>query len=255
MRNGILTTLAALLVCASAAATEVHGYGVSVLTGDSSRPEYHHNGSVYIEAIRGREFAIRLTNPTPNRVAVALSVDGLNTIDARHTDPWNAAKWILGPYESTEIFGWQVNDATARHFVFTGESHSYGAALGQTDNLGVIEAVFYVERQRPIARRQHYDTPRAEPMEKSEGATAGGTTSAQAPAPPSDDYAATGMGDRERHDVEHVNVDLDPHPVASARIRYEFRAQLVKLGVIPQTSPIDRREHARGFERYCPEVN
>jgi len=247
MRTHILTTLAALLVCASASATEVHGYGVSILTGDASRPEYHHNGSVYIEAIRGREFAIRLTNPTPNRVAVALSVDGLNTIDARHTDPWNATKWILGPYESTEIFGWQVNDETARHFVFTGEKHSYGAALGQTDNLGVIEAVFYAERQRPVARRQRdFEAPSS----KSEGAAA------QAPAPPSDDYAATGMGDRERHDVDRVDIDLDPHPVASTRIRYEFRPQLVKLGVIPQqTSPIDRREHARGFERYCPEVN
>ena len=44
------------------------------------------------------------------------------------------------------ISGWQVNDRTARSFYFTGErGTSYGAALGQTDNLGVIEAVFFRE--------------------------------------------------------------------------------------------------------------
>jgi len=247
MRHGILI-LAAVLVCAAAQATEVSGFNVSVLTDDAARPEYRHNGSVYVEAVRGREFAIRLTNPTPNRVAVALSVDGLNTIDARHSDPWSASKWILGPYESTEISGWQVNDRTARRFVFTGEKHSYGAFLGKTENLGVIEAVFYVERRPPIV--QEFSAPRG--AAKNE---AGGTTAAQAPAL-SDDYAATGMGERDRHEVERVAIDLDPHPIASARIRYEFRTQLVKLGVIPESpSPIERREHARGFERYCSEAN
>ena len=32
----------------------------------------------------------------------------------------DATKWVLGPYESTEISGWQVNDRTARGFFFTG---------------------------------------------------------------------------------------------------------------------------------------
>ena len=70
----------------------------------------------------------------------------------------------------------------------------------------------------------------------------------------SDDYAATGMGRRTRHEVERVDIDLDPQPVASIRIRYEFRAQLVKLGILPESPrPIERREQARGFGGYCPE--
>ncbi len=44
-----------------------------------------------------------------------------------------------------------------------------------------------------------------------------------------------------------------PSPVASARIRYEFWAQLVKLGVLLEPSPLERREGARGFGGYCPE--
>ena len=216
---------------------------LSVVVDGQSRPEYNHRGTTYIEAIRGREFSLRITNPTGHRVAVALAVDGLNTIDAKHTDGWNAAKWVLEPYESTEISGWQVSGTTARKFFFTGERSSYGAALGKTENLGVIEAIFYRERGRPIAQFREESKMR-------------GQESQAAPtAPPSaaadDEFAATGMGGRTRHEVERVDIDLDPHPIERVRIRYEFRPQLVKLGVI-RDWPLQRREKARGFE-YCPE--
>src|SRR5207247_2436970 len=127
-----------------------------------------HNGTFYLEAIRGASYSLRLTNPTPYRVGVALSVDGLNTIDARHTGARGAAKWILGPYETVVISGWQVNDRTARSFFFTGERRSYGAALGQTDNLGVIEAVFYRERQPRISEYAP-PPPRMQPRSDNEG--------------------------------------------------------------------------------------
>jgi hypothetical protein len=161
-------------------------------------------------------------------------------------DPWNAAKWILEPYGSTVISGWQVNDRTARRFFFTGEKNSYGAALGQTDNLGVIEAVFYRERQRRI-------TVIAPQMEQS-GKDAQAPRAAGA-APPNEDYAGTGMGGRTRHEVEMVDIELERTPAASVRLRYEFRPQLVKLGVLRPVyeSPLDRRERARGFGNFCPE--
>lgn len=220
--------------------------GLEVVVDGVRRPEYVHRGTTYVEAIRGREYALRVTNPYPYRVAVALAVDGLNTIDARHTDGWNASKWVLDPYESTEISGWQVNDSTARRFVFTGERHSYGAFLGATENLGVIEAIFYRERQRPIAQYRDGD------REESAGAAAAPRAETQRKAE-SDDYAATGMGDRTQHDVSRVDLDLDSHPMASVRIRYEFRPELIKLGVLSRArDPLERREKAHGFA-YCPE--
>lgn len=240
MRKLLLIALA--LASGTAAASNTGGFGMSVLLGDDARPEYHARGKVYVEAVRGADYSIRLTNPTPYRVAVALSVDGLNTIDAKHTDPWNASKWILEPYESTVIAGWQVNDQTARRFFFTGERNSYGAYLGQTENLGVIEAVFYRERRpKPRFRSQAME-------EKALPSPAAGA------AAPSDDYAATGMGDRTNHEVETVDIDLESTPAARVTIRYEFHPQLVRLGVFPRMEkPLERREHARGFGEYCPE--
>ena len=104
MRTTTMTLVALALVSASAFAGT---HSMTVLVGDTPAREYHHDGTVYIEALRGRDFAIRITNPTPYRVAVALSVDGLNTIDARHSDAWSARKWVLDPWETTVISGWR----------------------------------------------------------------------------------------------------------------------------------------------------
>jgi hypothetical protein len=85
-----------------------------------------HEQRWYVEALKGREYAVRIHNPYPGRVAVALSVEGLNTIDARHTAAGEARKWVLSPHETITISGWQVNSREARRFEFTTEEKSYG---------------------------------------------------------------------------------------------------------------------------------
>src|SRR5258708_4475905 len=266
LANRILTgvTLASPgMPVGQAPAAGTSGFGVRVLVDETTRTEYYHGGAVYIEAVRGASYSLRLTNPTPYRVAVALSVDGLNTLDAKHTDPRSAAKWVLEPYESTTISGWQVRDRAARSFYFTGERHSYGAKLGQTENLGVIEAVYFRERQHDAEVYRHsFGEGRSNADEAGRPQPAPAPLSAGSASPSAkaqrhdtaDDYAATGMGDKAEHEIYSVDMDLDPTPIASVRIRYEFRQQLVKLGILPQyISPLERREHASGFGGYCPE--
>ncbi len=257
----VLAAVAALGFAASAHGAATRGFSLQVVLEGRVRPEYRARGAVYVEAVRGRPYVLRVTNPLPVRVAVALAVDGLNTIDARRSDPGAASKWVLGPYETVEIPGWQVSGRDARRFFFTGERSSYGAWLGETENLGVVEAVFYRERVRPmpissqpIDRQMRESVPRGD----ASPAPAEGVGSA-AGCPPkakalSDEYAATGIGERTRHDVERVDLELEDRPAAVVRIRYEFREQLVGLGVLPTaTDPLTRREGARGFEEYCPD--
>jgi hypothetical protein len=255
-----LTGLAlAVLAATPGLAAQRAGLTVEVLLDGAARPEYVSRNTIFVEALRGREYTVRLTNAWPCRVAVALAVDGLNTIDARHTKPDDAAKWVLGPYETVVIPGWQVNEGEARRFVFTGERHSYGAWLGKTENLGVIEAVVYRERQRPHPRPivekaappQELEAPQAQ---GAAGAERSNVAAPKAAAGLADEYAATGIGRRTDHEVTAVNLDLERVPAASVRIRYEFRPQLIALGVLPLLSPLERREHAGGFDgRYCPE--
>ncbi|MGZ5382114.1 MAG: hypothetical protein ACXWFQ_09630, partial [Thermoanaerobaculia bacterium] len=104
MRHQVLTAL--LLAAGSANAASPSGFGLDVLVNGSPRPELAARGTVYVEALKGCDYALRLSNPTGRRVAVALSVDGLNTIDAKHTSSRNARKWVLAPYETAVIPGW-----------------------------------------------------------------------------------------------------------------------------------------------------
>ncbi|HJU44259.1 MAG TPA: hypothetical protein VJ691_15645 [Vicinamibacterales bacterium] len=227
---------------ASASARPHLSGDVDILINDVAQKRYAHDGRWYVEAVKGREYAIRLRNPYGVRVAVALSVDGLNTIDARQTTAAEARKWVIDPYQTIVISGWQTSRTDARRFEFTTEENSYGQALGKTANLGVISAVFFKERPRKfIAEEASKDASRAEPR-------------AQAPAAQrraDEEYAATGMGRRTDHAVTQVWLDLEDTPAQTINIRYEFRPQLVRLGILPRTpvaDPLLRREGARGFE-------
>src|SRR5437899_3147810 len=129
-----------------------NGFSVEVLVDGRPVPEYAGRGRRYVEAFENAEYELRIHNPLGTRVAVALSVDGLNTIDARHSSAWDAHKWVIEPYGTIYVRGWQMSSENARRFYFTTERDSYGAKIGQTENLGLISAVFYRERKPYVIR-------------------------------------------------------------------------------------------------------
>jgi hypothetical protein len=67
--------------------------------------------------------------------------------------------------------------------------------------------------------------------------------------------AATGIGDRTAFAVQWIEFVEDPDPVARIALRYEFRQELLKLGVLPRPDDaLAARERARGFEpHYAPD--
>jgi len=250
-------------------------FGVDILVNGRPLEEYRARGRSYVEAVAGAEYEVRIHNPLPYRVAVALSVDGLNSIDARRTSAWNASKWVIEPYGTIHVGGWQMSSERARRFYFTTERDSYAAKLGQTSNLGVISAVFFREQRvipAPITPspkvkpRYEDDRIRADRSErKSERPRPSGEAQSAAKdrgtiAPvPNDEYAATGLGRSVRNDVRWVHMDLDSRPAAEVTIRYEYYEALVRLGIMPRPyyhpDPLRRREGATGFEdrRFSPE--
>lgn len=256
-------------------AANQRGFDVEVLVDGVPLEEYYARGRQYVEAREGEEYGLRIRNPLGVRVAVALSVDGLNSIDARRTSAVDASKWVIEPYQTIIINGWQMSSSRARHFYFTTERDSYGAKLGQTANLGVISAVFFRERgpiaiappPRPVYPRRSEDGRADEnrtenaPSTSSRDRSGSGAQSKSSEAYPAPDNesAATGIGRNVRNDVRWVNMDLERRPAAEVTIRYEYRAALVRLGILPRPytnpDPLRRRERASGFEdrRYSPE--
>jgi hypothetical protein len=271
MRRSILALGLLLLAAGPVAGSNPNpyrGFIVEILVDGRSIPQYAAHGTSYVEALKGREYEIRLHNPLPVRVAVALSVDGLNTIDARHTTAELGRKWVIGPYETITISGWQTSLAHARRFYFTSEERSYAQWLGKTENLGIISAVFFRERVvRPIPLTAPHGAPRLEDSAGAAGAPApqsradrpaAGENEAKAAGVGVEDYAATGIGRTTDHAVRQIHMDLEDTPASSIDIRYEYRPQLVRLGILPRvgadSDPLARREQSRGFvSGFCPE--
>jgi hypothetical protein len=243
-----------------------HDFGVEILAGGREREKHRARGKIYVEAVKDEEYVLRLYNRLPVRVAVALSVDGLNTIDARRTTARDASKWVIPPYGSINITGWQMSSTRARRFYFTNERDSYANKLGRPSDMGVISAVFFCERHERLEIVQPPHPLESKPRndnrsESKRSSQQGGAPSASANKgrvnrreiePDADDeYAATGIGRSVSNDVWRVQMDLEPQLAAEITIRYEFRDALVRLGVLPHSystvDPLQRRERARGF--------
>lgn len=275
---GPLAAALALVAAPTSARAYTEGpYSVEILVDGVPLAEYAARGTRYVEARDGREYSVRIGNHSADRIAVALSVDGLNTIDARRTSARAAMKWVVEPWGTVVISGWQTSGRDARRFYFTTEDRSYGARLGQTDDLGVIAAAVFRERRprpwpgpitdsrggardqsAPARGRASSEAPASAQADAGENRGARAEAKAAPMAPPSDDYAATGMGRRVDHEVTRIDLELEATPAASFALRYEFRDALVRLGVLPRAyghghDPLARREGARGFSGFCPE--
>lgn len=214
--------------------------------------------STYVEAVKNAEYSLRLKNRTGRRMAVALAVDGLNTIDAKTGSASKASKWVLDPWQTITIEGWQIGPDAARKFFFTSEDKSYGAWLGKTSNLGVIEAVAYREIVPPPAPRGPYlEQEKKESARMRSGDSSAPQSAGKAsPAPAEsldDDLAATGIGRKIDNRVTRVQMKLESSPATHLRLRYEYRQQLVSLGVLPsyeEEQALARRERALGFDDF-----
>ena len=197
------------------------GFELDVLVDGRPLGEYREGGRMYVEAERGAEYELRLRNSSSERVAVALSVDGLNTIDARQTSAWNASKWVIEPYQTITITGWQMSSERARKFYFTSERDSYAAKLGRKADLGLISAVFFREKRIMV-------TPMPITREKSvsEEGPPSAATAQRRVTPDGEmgtaDRAATGIGRSVRNEVRSIDMELDSRPVAEMVLQYRY---------------------------------
>ncbi|MDD5354776.1 MAG: hypothetical protein PHF95_06265, partial [bacterium] len=116
---------------------------------DGHKIESSLNRRPFVSAEPGEKYAIVLHNPLPIRVAVNLTIDGINSINGKPCRPAEGSKWIIEPYSLITIRGWQVNGHDARRFFFTSKKDSYAKwrsnSWGQdlSANCGVIGAAYF----------------------------------------------------------------------------------------------------------------
>jgi hypothetical protein len=227
---------------------QAYGFRVEILNDDSGvKPESFKNGRPSITAAKGERYSVRLYNPLPVRVAVNLTVDGLNSITGKPSGIADGKKWMIDPYNSITISGWQVSDGEARRFFFTDKPKSYAQWRGDETgkdlaaNCGVIGAAYFWNQgelnqyydNHPIYRySQNYLAPSSRAKKECEAKIFSGAACAPSAAmdfnmsaPPPQEQAGTGMGERESNPTIQVAFNYDAgmySPDQAVVIYYDF---------------------------------
>jgi hypothetical protein len=255
--------------------------GVTVEVEGRTAPLYaapDGSGRFYLEARRGARHAVRVNNRSGERVGVVVAVDGLNAISGELEPAAVGAPgarpgrmYVLDPWDDVTVRGWRASLDEVRRFTFVDEERSYAARSDKSNRkMGWIEVRVYRERRAQVwrspwgpqvgGRRERDSDPsgadsNAAPAPWREGQSAGG---AQSPAEEGsataggrrEGYPGTGWGARENDPVRVVRFDPEPYPADTVTLRYEYRAALVRLGVLPSwrhdRDRLAERDGARG---------
>jgi hypothetical protein len=135
--------------------------GMDILVDGQPLPTVSYHGKTYLPVPRlGQEYAIRVWNHGPRRVAAILSVDGLSVIDGR-TASGDSPGYVVAPQGSVVIKGWRRDMDTVAAFSFVDRDKSYANLVGRPENVGVIGLLAIEER---VVWR-----PRPEPLSEFRG--------------------------------------------------------------------------------------
>jgi hypothetical protein len=193
---------------------------------ESAKAESWKQGRPFVTAHPQERYSVRLYNPLPVRVAVNLTVDGLNSISGKPSGISDGQKWLIEPYGTVLIPGWQVTGGEARRFFFTDKPKSYaewrGEALGRdlAANCGVIGAAYfwnqgeldryYDDHPRVIYRQRPYPCVNGEAKASNRAAGAPAQASMDSNRmEESEQQAGTGMGERQDHPTYEVDFKFD----------------------------------------------
>jgi hypothetical protein len=216
--------LAALAQGAQAFPQRFQGYSFDAYAQRSDGPRYRESsvdGQAKLYVRPGEEYSIVVNNPLPVRAAVAVSIDGLNSIDGSRTTPGRARKWMIAPHSSLSITGWQTGSDTARNFVFTPDDASFAqwkenkSGRHYTKNLGVIGVAWFWNREE-LEAALHPPQPFADgdrsmkALRRSADSSNMAGMPAQAPAAAAAEAkAGTGMGEEAYHPVTEVEFNAN----------------------------------------------
>ncbi len=159
-----------------------------------------------VTARQGERYTIRVNNISDERVALVISVDGLNIISGQRTSgSSNESMYVLDPGQTGSFSGWRSGMSHVQRFYFTSAGDSYAGRLGESDQLGIIRVSAF--RGRRIVYR-HY--------EDAELKSAAPSRSMQESGP------GTGYGENTWSPVSETDFDPNRYPTQTVEIKYEW---------------------------------
>ncbi len=213
---------------------------VRIVNRDSGQvlPLYRHRGELWVAGEPGARYSVELTNSTRQRLLHVVSVDGVNAITGQ-TASLEQAGYVLNPGQRYGVSGWRKSSREIAAFEFTNLPDSYAARTERPDDVGVIGVAVFGERQRASSPRiAPYSRSAPQSKSSSSGDASAHSKSYRSEGPSAGLEAGqelgTGHGEREWDRVGTTDFERrQDRPEQVVRIRYDSRANLVAMGVIP----------------------
>ena len=186
----------------------------------------------YLEAERGDEYAIRVSNRTSERVGVVVAVDGRNIISGKHSKLRSSERmYILGPHESSVYRGWRTGQNRVNSFYFTDAGDSYSAAWGDYSAMGVIAVAAFAERVYYDDYRHDHKYKSERKSQRQSAPQAKGKSHSKRHGAESDS-AGTGFGNESWSPSRRVYFEPERKPFNKVFLKYAWRETLCEQGVI-----------------------
>ena len=264
MKSVIPWSLAALLTLASALPAASHGRASlrrnveievvsdsgSVLRSISYREFRMGMTQVikqYLEAEKGKHYAIVVRNRTSDRIGVVIAVDGRNIISGGRSDlEYREAMYIVNAGQTARYDGWRTSQKEVHRFFFTENEEAYAArTFGDVSAMGLIAVAVYRER----GGQELVPLKREQPPSPSADRPSRDRSSAKA-----QESAGTGFGDAKHSPVIEVTFEPERIPVQKVLVKYEWREVLCRKGILRcGASPANRLWDDARYAPYPPE--
>ncbi|MFT3924823.1 MAG: hypothetical protein QM778_19975 [Myxococcales bacterium] len=127
-------------------------------------PTYAHRGEWFAQGREGQRYNVRVVNNSGRRVEAVVTVDGRDVLSGQPGDFKSQRGYLVPAYGSVVIDGFRTSLSEVAAFRFTHPDNSYSSRMGTPENVGVVGAAFFPERERePVYRPQIPRRPYYEP--------------------------------------------------------------------------------------------
>jgi hypothetical protein len=240
----LVLTLAALTLAAPAFAAGTLA-DVTIYDRGARHPLPVHwsAGQAFVAGAPGNEYAIRIRNRSNDDLLAVVSVDGVNAVTGQTASPAQGG-YVIPARGYLEIKGWRKSLERTAAFYFTDLGDSYAARTGRPDHVGVIGVAVFKRKQEPPVSFEEKRWRQEAPSPSADSAASGAAPSAKAQErAAAEPQLGTGHGRNEASYARYVQFERESEtPNELVTIRYDSRANLIALGVIPSPRPAPRYE-------------
>lgn len=188
----------------------------------------------YMEAVKNERYSIQVKNTSAHRIGVVIAVDGRNIISGKKSDLTRSERmYILNPYETNTFEGWRTGTDRTNRFYFTEQSDSYAEkAFSDASAMGTIAIAVYTERVPHIMPYSGNLSGRSEAPAAAAPGPSMESRSADRAREKKTEQAGTGFGETTYSPVYTVHFNPEHSAAQTIVLKYEWRSELCKKGVI-----------------------